>query len=91
MVAYEIYVAAPNVRLPVSRRRRLSDATASAEDVADLQRHCLRVMTAVGFMQPEKPKLLDRRLRCLLSRATLVESEVQILRGLLTAVKAHLK
>ena len=91
VVAYEMYVAAPNVRAPVSRHRVLSDRTASAEDVADLQRHCLRVMTAVGFMKPEKPKLLDRRLRRGLSRAVLLDSEVQILRGFLTAVEGHLK
>lgn len=91
LVTYEMYVAAPNLRPPVSRHRVLSDSPASAEDVAELQRHCLRVMTAVGFMKPEKPKLLDRRLRRLLSRATLVESEVQILRGFLSAVEAHLK
>ena len=91
VVTYEMYVAAPNERAPVSRHRVLSDKTASAEDVADLQRHCLRVMTAVGFMKPEKPKLLDRRLRRLLSRAALVDSEVQILRGFLTAVEGHLK
>ena len=91
VVAYELYVAAPNARAPVSRHRVLSDRPASAEDVADLQRHCLRVMTAVGFMKPEKPKLLDRRMRRLLSRAALVDSEVQILRGFLTAVEGHLK
>ena len=91
VVAYELYVAAPNVRAPVSRHRVLSDRTASAEDVAELQRHCLRVMTAVGFMKPEKPKLLDRRMRRLLSRANLVDSEVQILRGFLTHIEARLK
>lgn len=91
IIAYELYVAAPWVVAPMRRNRRLSDQAASAEDVADLQRHCMRVMAEVEFYAPDKPKLLDRRLRRLLSRAELRDSEVQILRGFLTAVEETLK
>ncbi len=91
IIAYELYAAAPVVVAPMRRNRRLSDQTASAEDIADLQRHCMRVMAAVEFYEPSKPKLLDRRLRRLLSRAELRDSEVQILRGFLTAVEENLE
>ncbi len=91
IIAYELYAAAPLVVAPMRRNRRLSDQAARAEDVADLQRHCMRVMAAVEFYEPHKPKLLDRRLRRLLSRAELRDSEVQILRGFLTAVEETLE
>lgn len=90
IVVYELYAAAPLVVAPRRRNRRLSDQSASAEDVAALQRHCMRAMAAVEFYEPSKPKLLDRRLRRLLSRAELRDSEVQILRGFLTAVEESL-
>ena len=90
IIAYELYAAAPIVVAPLRRNRRLSDQYASAEDIADLQRHCLRVMAEVEFYAPSKPKLLDRRLRRLFGRAQLRDSEVQILRGFLTAVEETL-
>ena len=90
IIAYELYAAAPMVVAPLQRNRRLSDQYASAEDIADLQRHCLRVMAEVEFYAPSKPKLLDRRLRRLFGRAQLRDSEVQILRGFLTAVEESL-
>jgi tRNA (cytidine32/uridine32-2'-O)-methyltransferase len=91
IIAYELYAAAPLVVAAPRRNRRLSDQAASAADVADLQRHCMRAMAAVEFFEPSKPKLLDRRLRRLLSRAELRDSEVQILRGFLTAVEESLE
>lgn len=90
IIVYELYAAAPRVVAPVRRNRRLSDQLASAGDVADLQRHCMQVMAAVDFYAPSRPKLLDRRLRRLLSRADLRDSEVKILRGFLTAVEESL-
>lgn len=90
IIAYELYAAAPMVVAPLRRNRRLSDQYASAEDIADLQRHCMRVMAEVEFYAPSKPKLLDRRLRRLFGRAQLRDSEVQILRGFLTAVEETL-
>ena len=87
--AYELLVAEPPELAPVSPRRP-SERGASAEEILQLQAHCLRVMAAVQFFDPARPKLLDRRLRRLLSRAALVEAEVQILRGFLAAIEAHL-
>lgn len=89
--AYELFLQTPAAPLAPRGRRRLSEQAASVEEVADLQRHCLRVMEAVGFHDPVKPKLLERRLRRLLGRAALLDSEVQILRGFLAAVEEELK
>lgn len=59
---------------------------AAAEDLERLYAHWLELMTAVGFLDPAKPKQLPRRLRRLLNKAALEASEVQILRGFLSAV-----
>ena len=87
--AYELFVAAPPSRVPASGTR-LSERAATATELELLHQHCLRVMTAVEFFQPDRPKLLERRLRRLLSRSQLVEAEVQFLRGFLAAIEARL-
>ncbi len=41
----------------------------------------------VGFLNPEQPRKLMRRLKSLFNRANLDENEMSILRGFLTAVQ----
>jgi tRNA/rRNA methyltransferase len=43
-------------------------------------------MIACDFLDPQKPKLLMQRIRRLFARARLEKEEVQILRGILTAL-----
>ena len=76
---------------PRPRRRRASERAATAAELEQLKAHWLLVMEAVEYHDPARPKLLDRRLRRLLSRAALVDSEVQILRGFLAAIEARLQ
>lgn len=64
-----------------------------AADAAELERvtaHCLSTMTRAGYHDPDKPKLLERRLARLFSRAGLLHSEAQILRGFFRAVDRRL-
>ena len=44
-------------------------------------------MIDVGFLNPEQPRKLMRRLKSLFNRAHLDENEVSILRGFLAAVQ----
>ena len=92
VLVYEVFLArSASAPVPAPRRaRRASERPARADEVADLLRHCLAVMARVGFYDPERPKLLERRLSRLLGRAALVDSEVQILRGFLAAVEDEL-
>lgn len=60
---------------------------ASAEEMERLYAHLEAVMTEVGFLDPEHPRRLMRRLRRLFSRAGPDQQEVNILRGLLAAVQ----
>jgi len=63
------------------------DPPADAGELDRLHAHLIAVMTAVGYFDPTNPRLLPRRLRRLLNRSDLQRSEVQILRGFLSAVE----
>lgn len=91
VIAYEVFVAR-HARDSVAPRRgrRASERAARADEVAGLLEHSLAVMTTVGFHDPARPKLLERRLSRLCGRAGLIDSEVQILRGFLAALEARL-
>lgn len=64
---------------------------ATVDEVNGMLEHLRRVATAVGFLDPESPRLLMRRLGRLFNRAHLERTEVQILRGLLAAVERKLR
>lgn len=59
---------------------------ASAEDMDLFYEHLQRVLLASGFLDPEQPRNLMRRLRRLFNRAHLDQNELNILRGILAAV-----
>lgn len=61
-------------------------APASAGDVELFYEHLERTMRDSGFLNPEQPRALMRRLRRLFNRARLDEKELNIMRGLLTAL-----
>ena len=49
--------------------------------------HLEKSMIDVGFLNPEQPRKLMRRLKSLFNRANLDENEMSILRGFLAAVQ----
>lgn len=59
---------------------------AQTQVVEAFYEHLQDVLIASGFLDPNKPKLLLRRLRRLFNRAQLETTEVNILRGILTAL-----
>jgi tRNA C32,U32 (ribose-2'-O)-methylase TrmJ len=52
-------------------------------------RHLEEVMQLIGFLDPANPRRLMRRLMRLFNRAELDHNEMNILRGILTAVQQH--
>ncbi|MGI9289906.1 MAG: RNA methyltransferase [Gammaproteobacteria bacterium] len=60
---------------------------ASAGDMQLFYEHLERVMTASGFLKPDNPRHLMRKLRRLFNRAEPDEHELSILRGLLASVE----
>jgi len=66
------------------------DRAATAAELDRLYRHLMETMLAVDYFDPSNPRLLERRIRRLLNRSSLRQSETQILRGFLTAVGRRL-
>ena len=64
-------------------------ALASVDEMALFYRHLEEVMVETGFLNPQRPKFLMRRLRRLYNRARPDMNEINILRGILTAVQKH--
>ncbi len=68
---------------------REDDTTpATADEMERLYEHLESAALASGFLDPENPKHLMRRLRRLFNRAQPDQNEVHILRGLLTALQS---
>lgn len=60
---------------------------ATADEMTYFYDHLEQSMIDVGFLNPEQPRKLMRRLKSLFNRAHLDENEVSILRGFLAAVQ----
>jgi tRNA (cytidine32/uridine32-2'-O)-methyltransferase len=87
VVSYECYLARQaKVAEPVA-----SDELATAADVARFHTHLQRVLTRINFYQPDTSKFLMPRLQRLFNRRYLEVTEVNILRGILTAVEKQVK
>ena len=59
---------------------------ASAADMERFYEHLERVLLGSGFLNPGNPRNLMRRLRRLFNRARLDENELNIMRGILSAL-----
>ena len=59
---------------------------ATADELEGFYRHLEATLVRVGYLDPAAPKLLMRRLRRLFSRSEPDRAEINILRGILTAV-----
>jgi len=83
IIAYEIRRAHDDDDGPGDQ----SDAPpASAEDMEGFYGHLERALIGAGFLQPDNPRVLMRRLRRLFNRTRLDERELNIMRGILTAL-----
>lgn len=61
---------------------------ASNADLEQMYAHLEAAMLATGFLDPDNPRHLMRRLRRLFSRAQMDQNEVNIMRGLLASMEA---
>ena len=78
--------------LRTARSEQLDEYTADAplatsRDLENFYKHLERVLTDLRFLDPDNPRHLMRRLRRLFIRARPDQNEVNILRGILTAVE----
>ena len=88
--AYEVRLACTQPSPAHESRKSKADIVATAEQVEHLQNHAMSVMRAVGYVHPDRPKLIERRLRRVLNQTRLRHSEIQIMRGFLSAIEARL-
>lgn len=84
VLAYELFMAASYK--PASPLV-LDDDYATAEEMEQFYQHLEQVLIAIDFLNPQQPKQLMRRLRRLYNRVHIDRNEINILRGILTAVQ----
>ncbi|NNC76419.1 MAG: RNA methyltransferase [Woeseiaceae bacterium] len=83
VVSYEIRAATASKHPEYEADARL----ATAGELEHFYEHLEQVLTATGFLDPDNPRHLMRRLRRLFVRARPDQNEVNILRGILTSVE----
>ena len=59
---------------------------ATSDEMEHFYRHLESVITMTGFLDPEQPRTLMRRLRRLFNKSEPDQNEINILRGILTSV-----
>ncbi len=92
IIAYELRLAAsalPTLPSPRILSESHVDQAACAEDVANFYTHLEQVLLEIGFLNPVNPRPLMRRLHRLFNRTQLDKREVNILRGILSAVQGR--
>lgn len=82
ILAYELLLACSSIPETADDKASL----ASVEEMEGLYTHLESAAVASGFLDPQQPKHLMRRLRHLFNRAQPDPREINILRGLLTAL-----
>ncbi|MGF1529242.1 MAG: RNA methyltransferase [Candidatus Competibacterales bacterium] len=83
IIAYELWRAAADF---AAGTEGPGEVPATAAELERLYHHGRQVLVAIDFLDPANPRQLMRRLRRLFHRTGLTSLEVNILRGILTAV-----
>ena len=94
VLCYELRMAALERQGPVDDEARGLAEEAPPATGAELEgfyRHLETALTAAGFLKPDHPRQLKLRLRRLFQRSGLDRNEVNILRGMLTALEGSRK
>ncbi len=85
LIAYELYMTIPKTK--TEQQENQIRTPAKYDDIEFFYKHLEQVMISSDFLNPAEPKRLMQRMRRLFSRARLEREEVNILRGILTAVE----
>lgn len=83
VLCYELRMAELDDDAPVTSRET---PLATGEDLERFYRHLEQVVIASGFLDPDNPRQLMRRLRRLFARAEPDQNEINILRGILASI-----
>ena len=88
VLAYEIYSLWQSAK-PSEPDADTDQPLARAEDMQLFYEHLEKVLVDIDFLDPEQPRKLMRRLKRLYNRAQPDQQELNILRGILTAVEKY--
>ena len=91
-LASAVQIMAYELRMGLSENSAFictNNSPANFNEIEALYTHLEKLMIDSDFLDPQKPKLLMQRIRRLFSRARLEKEEVQILRGILSALAKH--
>jgi TrmH family RNA methyltransferase len=86
ILAYEVFLQTEGAA-PRAARPEGGGALATDDQLQGFYRHLEEVLLQVAFLDPAHPRKLMRRLTRLFNRARLDQNELNILRGILTAVQ----
>ena len=86
VICYELRLASIDAAEPVPPEA----PPATVEEMEFFYEHLEAVLTARGFLNPDNPRTLMRRLRRLFVKASPDQNEVNILRGILTAFERNI-
>lgn len=84
VICYEIFMATLEHNGLVHKDE---DTPASVAEIENFFSHLQEVLLEIEFLDPKQPKLLMRRLRHLYNRARPTQTEINILRGILSATQ----
>lgn len=92
IMAYELYQAALNQeKLPPIKSTEIESKAPISQNVEDFYAHLERTLLEIQFSQPDRSQNMIARLRQLFNRAQLTAQELNILRGILTAIEKQIK
>lgn len=90
VVAYELFLA--DQRRPSGSAVMDGAVLATAEQLESFHGHLIQTLYDVGFLHERKSSpSLTRRLRRIFNRAALEQTEIHMLRGILTAIQTRLR
>ncbi len=87
VLVYELRMAALSKADALATRWRSDHPFATNEELEGLYAHFETALTQLGFLDPDNPRQLMRRLRRLFNRSQLDRMEVNILRGILATAE----
>ena len=90
IICYECMMAVKQqLPKPLSVHEELNESPATTEAMESFFQHLETSLIEVDYLDPDNPRLLMRRLRRLFGRITPTQSEVNILRGILSAFQGR--
>lgn len=90
VLCYELRMASISAG-PAGEQPDSEQPPASAEEMARFYQHLQSTLEEIDFLDPQNPRIMMRRLRRLFNRARPEQVEMNILRGILSAVQKRHK